>query len=121
MLASDRLALSSAARRIAAELFAGAGTGWRMPRWYRALTTRLLPPRLRQDFELPYGSAEHRAAERAVAVLRCVYPLIPASLRYVAPYHEAHSRLAGRARPGPLTQALNRFWIGQTSMTTGGT
>ena len=121
MLGSEVLAVSGAACRIAAELFAGAGTRWRMPRWYRALTTRLLPPRLRQDFELPYGSAEHRSAERAIAVLRCVYPWIPCSLRYVAPYHEARSRLAGRERPGALTQALNRFWIGQTSMTTGGT
>jgi uncharacterized protein (DUF2236 family) len=81
----------------------------------------LLPPRLRQDFGLPYGAAEHRSAERAIAVLRRVYPWIPSSLRYVAPYHEARYRLAGRERPGALTQALNRFWIGQTSMTAGGT
>jgi uncharacterized protein (DUF2236 family) len=111
---------SGAARHIAAELFAGAGTCWRMPLWYRALTARLLPPRLRQDFGLAYGRAEYRSATRAIAVLRCVYPWIPSSLRYVAPYHEARSRLAGRERPGALTQALNRFWIGQTSMETGG-
>lgn len=121
MLGSDLLPVSGAARRIAAELFAGAGIGWRTPRWYRALTARLLPPRLRQDFGLPYGAAEHRSAERAIAVLRRVYPWIPSSLRYVAPYHEARYRLAGRERPGALTQALNRFWIGQTSMTAGGT
>jgi uncharacterized protein (DUF2236 family) len=121
MLGSELLPVSGAARRIAAELFAGAGTGWRMPRWYRALTARLLPPRLRQDFGLPYGAAEHRSAARAIAALRYVYPWIPSSLRYVAPYHEARSRLAGRERPGALTQALNRFWIGQTSMAAGGT
>jgi len=120
-LASDVLAVSGAARHIAAELFAGAGTRWRMPLWYRALTARLLPPRLRQDFGLTYGLAEHRSAERAIAVLRYAYPWIPSALRYVAPYHEARSRLAGRERPGVLTQALNRFWIGQTSMTAGGT
>jgi uncharacterized protein (DUF2236 family) len=120
VLASDFLAVSGAARRIAAELFAGAGTGWRMPRWYRALTARLLPPRLRQDFGLPYGAAEHRSATRAIAALRYVYPWIPSSLRYVAPYHEARSRLTGRERPGALTQALNRLWIGQPSMTAGG-
>jgi len=120
MLGSDVLTVGDAARRIAAELFAGAGTRWRMPLWYRALTARLLPPRLRQDFGLTYGPAEHRSAERAIAVLRCVYPWIPASLRYVAPYHEARSRLAGHQGPGGLTQVLNRFWIGQTSMTAGG-
>jgi uncharacterized protein (DUF2236 family) len=120
MLASDVLTASDAARRVAAELFAGAGTRWRMPLWYRALTAGLLPPRLRQDFGLAYGPAEHCSAKRAIAVLRCVYPWIPSSLRYVAPYHEARSRLAGRERPGALTRALNRFWIGQTSMETGG-
>src|SRR5260370_21100217 len=120
MLASDLLAVSDAARHIAAELFAGAGTCWRMPLWYRAVTAGLLPPRLRQDFGLAYGTAEHRSAKQATAVLRCVYPWIPSSLRYVAPYHEARSRLAGRERPRALTQALNRFWIGQTSMETGG-
>ena len=120
MLASDVLTASDAARRVAAELFAGAGTRWRMPLWYRALTAGLLPPRLRQDFGLAYGPAEHRSANRAIAVLRCVYPWMPPSLRYVAPYHEARSRLAGRERPGALTRALNRFWIGQTSMETGG-
>jgi uncharacterized protein (DUF2236 family) len=120
MLASDVLTASDAARRIAAELFAGAGTRWRMPLWYRALTAGLLPPRLRQGFGLAYGPAENRSAKRAIAVLRRVYPWIPSSLRYVAPYHEARSRLAGRERPGALTRALNRCWIGQTSMETGG-
>jgi uncharacterized protein (DUF2236 family) len=120
MLGSDRLVVSDAARRIAGELWAGAGTGWAMPPWYRALTARLSPPRLRRDFGLIYGSAEQRSAERAIAVLRCVYPWIPNSLRYVAPYHEARSRLAGRARPGGLTRVLNRFWIGESSMAVGG-
>jgi hypothetical protein len=45
---------------------------------------------------------------------------VPASLRYVAPYHEALARLAGRDRPAPLTRLLNRFWIGRSSMAIGG-
>jgi hypothetical protein len=40
-------------------------------------------------------------------------------LRYVAPYHEALARLAGRNRPAPLTRVLNHFWIGRNSMTIG--
>src|SRR5260370_32905180 len=67
MLASDLLAVSDAARHIAGELFAGAGTCWRMPLWYRALTAGLLPPRLRQDFGLAYGPAEARSAEQATS------------------------------------------------------
>jgi uncharacterized protein (DUF2236 family) len=120
MLGSDVIAVSDAARCIAAELFAGGGTLWRMPNWYRALTASLLPPRLRRDFGLTYGPAEERSVERALAVLTRFYPWIPPPLRYVAPYQEALARLAGRERPGPLTQALNRFWIGQSSMALGG-
>jgi uncharacterized protein (DUF2236 family) len=116
MLGSEVLTIGDAARRTAAGLFAGAGTGWRMPLWYRALTARLLPLRMRQDFGLTYGVAECHAAERAIAALRRLYPWVPGILRYVAPYHEARCRLAGCERPGAATRVLNRFWIGQTSM-----
>ena len=57
-----------------------------------------------------------RASERALAVLRFVYPVVPERLRHVGPYQEARSRLAGRRRPGAATQLLNRLWIGQKAM-----
>ena len=120
MFSSETLAASSAARRIAAELVSGAGTRLRAPFWYRALTASLLPPRLRDAFELPYGPSELRSVERALSVFRHVHPWVPARLRYVAPYHEALARLAGRGRPAPLTRLLNRFWIGRSSMAIGG-
>ncbi len=116
MLGSDTLAVSNAARTVATELFAGAGTWLRSPSWYRALTARLLPQRLRDGFALGWGPTEQRAAERALVVLRFLYPRAPASLRYVGPYHEACARLAGRSRPKALTRLLNRFWIGQNSI-----
>jgi uncharacterized protein (DUF2236 family) len=120
MFSSDTLAVSSAARSIAAELFSGAGTRLPAPLWYRALTGSLLPPRLRDAFELPYGPSERRSVERVLTAFRHVHPWLPARLRYVAPYHEALARLAGRDRPAPLTRVLNRFWIGQSSMAIGG-
>jgi uncharacterized protein (DUF2236 family) len=120
MLSSDTLTVSSAARSVAAELFSGAGTRLRAPFWYRALTANLLPPRLRDAFELPYGPAEFRSVERVLTAFRHVHPWVPARLRYVAPYHEALARLAGRDRPAPLTRLLNRFWIGRSSMAIGG-
>jgi len=116
VVASDVLAVSGAARTIAAQLLTGAGTVWRMPHWYRAMTVSLLPPRLRHEFGLPYGPSDHRSAERALTVLRRVHPWVPTRLRHVAPYHEAVARLAGRERPDTLTRVLNRFWIGQNSM-----
>jgi uncharacterized protein (DUF2236 family) len=120
MFTSDILVVSRAARRTAAELFGGVATRRRIPVWYRALTARLLPPRLRDEFELPYGPSEKRSAERALGALRRFYPWVPARLRYVAPYHEALARLSGRARPDGVTRALNRLWIGQSSMAVGG-
>jgi uncharacterized protein (DUF2236 family) len=84
------------------------------------LTASLLPPRLRDAFELPCGPSERRSVERALTVFRHVHPWMPARLRYVAPYHEALARLAGRDRPAPLTRLLNRFWIGRSSMAIGG-
>jgi hypothetical protein len=86
-----------------------------MPSWYRALTARLLPDRLRDDFALPYGEAESRKSDRALALLQRAYLWMPDWLRHVGPYQEARARLAGR-RPGVTTELLNRFWIGQKSM-----
>ena len=119
MLASGILVVSRAARSIAAELFTGAAARWRIPPWYKALTTRLLPLRLRDEFGLRYGPSEERATERALAMLRWFYPRIPKRLRYVAPYHEALARLSGRQPPDRVTRALNLLWIGQSSMAAG--
>jgi uncharacterized protein (DUF2236 family) len=116
MLRSDLLAVSDEARRIAEAVLSGAGSRLPIPSWYRALTARLLPARLRDDFRLPYGEPERRASERALAVLRRIYPWVPGRLRHVGPYQEARARLAGRQRPGMTTQLLNRLWIGRKSM-----
>ena len=116
MWQSGTLSVSGAARSIAAAILSGAGTRLRLPFWYRALTARLLPVRLRDDFGLAYGAPEDRAAERALALLRRIYPRIPARLRHVGPYQEARARLLGQERPKALTQLLNRLWIGQRSM-----
>jgi uncharacterized protein (DUF2236 family) len=116
MWRSDVLTVTDTARSIAGAILSGAGTWLPIPSWYRALTARLLPARLREDFGLPYQAREHRKTERALALLRRVYPWIPARLRYVGPYQEACARLAGRQRLGATTQLLNRIWIRQKSM-----
>ena len=116
MWRSDILTVSDEARKIAAAILSGAGTRLSAPSWYRALTARLLPMRLRDDFGLSYGKPEDRETERALAVLRRVYPWMPGRLRHVGPYQEACARLAGERRPGVATQLLNRLWIGQNSM-----
>lgn len=116
MCASDTLAVSVAAASIAHEIFGGAGTWLRMPAWYRALTARMLPPRFRDPYGFPYGDEERRAAERALARICRLYPLLPPPLRFVGPYQEAQNRLRGR-RSVVTTELANCFWIGQRRMT----
>jgi uncharacterized protein (DUF2236 family) len=116
MWRSDILTVSDEARAIAGAILSGAGTWLPIPSWYKALTARLLPARSRQEFGLAYGEHEHRKTERALAVLRQLYPWLPGQLRHVGPYQEACARLAGQPRPGTATQLLNRLWIGQKSM-----
>ncbi len=115
MVHSDILTVSPAARTIARDLLAGAGTLLRAPRWYHALTAALLPERLRGPFDLPFGDRERHSAERALAAIRRLYPLLPPRLRYVAPYHEAAARISGKP-PDALTRLLNRVWIGHALM-----
>ena len=116
MWGSNVLTVGEQAREIAEAVLSGAGTWLPIPSWYRALTARLLPARLRDEFGLPYGRREERKTERALAVLRRVYPRLPRRLRHVGPYHEACARLAGAKRPGITTRLSNRLWIGQKSM-----
>jgi uncharacterized protein (DUF2236 family) len=113
---SNVIAVTAAARTVAGELFAGAGTRLRSPFWYRALTASLLPARLRDEFGLPYGPAEQRACKRALKFMRVLYPRVPTRLRHAGPYREACGRLAGEIRPGVVTRLSNRFWIGRNSI-----
>ncbi len=112
-LQSDMLGVSAATREMAHRLKHGAGLKVRPPFWYRALTTELLPPRLRQEFQFDYGERERNSAARALRLLRQIYPRLPASLRFVGPYNEAQSRLHGCPRPSWTIRQSNKLWIGQ--------
>ncbi|HEY1803814.1 MAG TPA: oxygenase MpaB family protein [Terracidiphilus sp.] len=112
MHASDELGVSEAARRMAHNLLRGAGSWIKPPLWYRALTIEWLPERFRTEFELDFGAPQQRAAARARRRLPQIYRGLPASVRFVGPWHEAQARLAHRPI-GPLTRWSNRFWIGR--------
>ena len=115
MTGSDRLAVNGPARSLADRLLTGAGTWLYVPQSYRAVTAAMLPPRLHRDFGFSGNAAERRAGDRAVAVIRRLYPRLPARLRYVAPYHEATERLAGRPASA-ATRLGNRLWIGRPTL-----
>jgi uncharacterized protein (DUF2236 family) len=117
MRQSHSLTVSDAARAIAAEVFAGTGLRVRAPRWYRALTAQMLPPHLREAFELRDCDVEPRLAAQPITWSRRLYPVLPERIRHVGPYQEATARLAGRAQPDLATQLVNRLWIGRGSMT----
>ena len=112
MLGSAALTVDATGRALGQSVLSGVGTWIRPPIWYRALTTFWLPAHLRADFGLPFGPREVRALQRAERWVPRLYCLLPRSLRLVGPYHEAISRLRGRA-PGPLTRLSNHFWMGQ--------
>jgi len=115
-LRSDSLGVSSATRQIAHQLMEARVLGVQPPVWYRALTTEVLLPRFREEFQFEYGERERRAAARAVKWLRRIYPHLPALLRFVGPANEVESYLRGRRRVGLAIALSNRLWIGSPSL-----
>jgi uncharacterized protein (DUF2236 family) len=92
MAQSDTLSVSPAAREVVGQIFTGGPRWLRPPRWYLALSARMLPERIRIGFGFDFDERDNRAADRALAWIRRVYPHLPARLRYVGPYHEAQAR-----------------------------
>ncbi len=115
---SGTLGVSETTRVLARRLQSGAGLAVAPPLWYRALTLQLLPARIREQFQLPYGQREQESAGRALTRLRRFYPRLPAAVRYVGPYNEARNRLRGRSS-GLFVQLSNRLWVGQAKLLSG--
>jgi len=113
-IASDRLQISTDARSIGIAVLRGAGR-LPVPRWYSDVIASLLPEHMRVGFDIAFGKEEQRRAMTAIRTIRRGYPMLPERLRYVGPYQEAISRVAGR-QPYTITRALNRVWSGQASM-----
>jgi uncharacterized protein (DUF2236 family) len=116
MLQSDTLTVTPAARNIAEQIFFGRATKLRPPKWYLALTTYLLPDRLREEYGLAFGEREQRRMNLALAVIQPLYPRIPMRMRAVGPYQEALARLQDGRQPDFAVRWLNRLWIGRPMM-----
>lgn len=114
-LQSDMIGVTTVTRQMGHRLQDGAGLAVKPPFWYRALTVELLPLRLREEFQFPFGEGERRSAGRALRWIRRVHPYLPAVMRFVGPYNEALSRANGK-RPGIATRLANRIWIGQSDL-----
>ncbi|MCC6554650.1 MAG: DUF2236 domain-containing protein [Polyangiaceae bacterium] len=117
-LESDALVVTPPAAQMARFLFAppfpGAG---RLMRGYAELTAWLLPARLAEGFGLDRGGAGgYRRHEARLALLRALWPHLPARLRKVPPYIEAQRRVSGQIGRDPLGELLSRLWIGRPSV-----
>ncbi|MEP7120256.1 MAG: oxygenase MpaB family protein [Byssovorax sp.] len=77
-------------------------------RSYAALTTGLLPPRLREAFGLAFGPAEEASFRRTLRAVELGWPLLPDRLRWVPDYVEARRRIEGRPRPDKLGRAVQQ-------------
>ncbi|HEX7088025.1 MAG TPA: oxygenase MpaB family protein [Vicinamibacterales bacterium] len=102
MEASGTILVGPTARELAARVLAPPFGPLAGPvvRANRLVTTALLPPRLRREYGLPWGPAEHRAFARRVRLLRTARRLTPRLVRW---WPEARRALAqGRIAPGPV-------------------
>lgn len=84
-------------RRITEPLFA----------WNRILTAGMLPPRMRREFGLPFGSREERIFRTSVRLLRPLFRTLPPTLRYNPKYVLAMRRLGGKSRNHPISEAMS--------------
>ncbi len=109
MFASPELSVGRPAREIGDFLMNGA-TGSARPamRGYRAITAGLLPPRLREEFGIPFGRADALAFEASVATLSRTWRRLPERLRVVPAFVEAKQRLAGKLGPDRFGRAIER-------------
>lgn len=110
MVSGDALGVGQPARETARFLLTPPrGALGPFMRSYAALTTGLLPPRLREGFGLPFGRAEEASFQRALGVVKRVWPRLPDRLRWVPDYVEALRRLDGRPRPDKVGRAVQQL------------
>jgi uncharacterized protein (DUF2236 family) len=77
--------------------------------WYSIFTAGLLPPRLRDQLELPFGAREKLIFDRSLPLLRAGYRATPRRFRYFPDYVEARRRLDGKPAPDRFGRLLERI------------
>jgi uncharacterized protein (DUF2236 family) len=114
MLASDRLAVGTAASDIARFLLrAPRPAAEPIARWYRAMTAGLMPARFREPFGLRFGARERAVFRASIPVLRAAHRITPRQLQYVPAYVAARRRLAGNP-PEHALGKLARRWMARS-------
>lgn len=95
MLASPAITVTPPARELAHFLLRPPGT-WIGPAYdvFAAVTARLLPDRLRAEFEIPSGWIQERLADATIRGLRASWWALPERVRFLPAYQQAMRRLA---------------------------
>jgi uncharacterized protein (DUF2236 family) len=108
MLASDAIRVSAAGRELG-DFLLRRPAWWLGPpwEWLRVMTARLLPPRLRDEFGLPFGPLEQVAAETSLAALRATWWLLPGAIRWLPPYRDGLRRVDGTPGRDPIGVLVN--------------
>lgn len=65
-------------------------------RWYMGITAGLLPPKIRDQFELGWDEHAQKVFDSSIRSLRALHPWLPPRLRFMPAYMSAERRLAGR-------------------------
>lgn len=80
-------------------------------RWLERMTAGLMPPRLRDAYELPWGRADRTVFKASLASLRRTVPLLPAPVRYLPAYLNACRRIEGKPGPDPVAKWVERLTL----------
>jgi len=110
MLESDVIRVSVTARELAHHLLCPPmwwlGPPWE---WLRVMTARLLPPRLRDEFDIPFGSVDQAVADVSLSALRASWWLLPGGLRWLPAYRDGARRAAGKPGRDPVSTVLEQI------------
>ena len=107
------LRVTDAARKVA-ELFRDppADAEWRpVLRGVSRLAFGTLSPGLREQYGVRFGPAKRAAMRATLAATRVIRPLLPAKVRFIAPYQEWRLRQKGVEPPGEVAEARRRAGI----------
>lgn len=116
MWSSDQLAVTLSTRELAGFLFDPLHvTLTPAMYWLKVVTAATLPPRLREEFGLPYGKREQFVFEQGRRVVSFSEPLLPSILRYGPSYVEAKRRLQGKSSTW-VTRVLTKAVFGRSEV-----
>lgn len=80
--------------------------------WFSTLTAGLLPERLREPLELPFGLKERAVFAASIPTLRLAWRVAPKRFRYFPDYVEAQRRVRGKEPRDRVGRLLEKIALG---------